>query len=257
MSSKKDSATFIEYNRLVHPERVHFAQSPGLRIYTGELSPKKLHAFLIAWSHFSIKMTEPVEGWIARAGERSTELGFESIGKKLKHHASQEADHDVMLVEDLAVLVDRWNAAYGDDLSVADLNEMRLPENTNAYVDIHENTIASSHPYAQVAIEFEIERISVAFGPHMVENVINTLGANFEQGIGFLAHHVLLDQGHTKFNKALLEECFAVGGDVNVLAQTGVEVLRIYADFLTECSNASQKLLARKEKASWTSHATI
>lgn len=254
---KKDSASFVEYNRRVHPERVRFMFSPGIRVYTGELAKKNLHAFLLVWTHFSIKMTEKVESWIQRAGERSSALGFESVGNKLKHHASQESEHDLMLVDDLKVLVERWNQIYGDNLKAADLDALKLPQNTNAYVDIHENTIASAHPYGQVAIEYEIERISVAYGPQMVENVVNTLGPDFEAGIGFLAHHVLLDQGHTKFNKALLEECFASGCDLAALAETGIGALRIYADFLTECSNTSQKLLERSERAEWKSHLTI
>ncbi len=254
---KKDSAQFFEYNRLVHSARVRFSASPGIRVYMGEMEKKRLHAFLIVWSHFSVKMTGPVEGWISRAGERAIELGFESIGKKLKHHANQEADHDVMLVEDLKVLLARWNETYPEKITMEALNSLRLPENTNAYVDIHEDTIASQHPYGQVAIEYEIERISVQYGPQMVENVINTLGEEFNAGIEFLSHHVLLDQGHTKFNKALIEECFASGGDVKVLAETGAQALRIYGDFLTECAVASQQLISKSESKSWNSPSMI
>lgn len=254
---KKDSAQFAAYNRLVHPERVRFMRSPGIQFYTGQLSKKDLHAFLIVWSHFSIKMTEHVEEWIARAGKRCVELGFEKVGAKLKHHAAQESDHDLMLVEDLAILLEKWNSTYGDQLTTKDLDAIATPRNTNAYVDIHENTISGPHPYGQVAIEYEIERISVGYGPAMVENVVNTLGDNFEAGIGFLAHHVLLDQGHTKFNKALMEECLAMGGDLQALATTGAAALRIYGEFLTECSVLCGKLMLREERGGWSYPSTI
>jgi hypothetical protein len=85
----------------------------------------------------------------------------------------------------------------------------------------------------------------------MVETVINTLGPSFGAGIGFLTHHVLLDQGHTKFNADLLERCFIANCKLDALVDTGMAALKIYSGFLEECRQMSQMLI---EDKSWTSH---
>jgi hypothetical protein len=249
-STKKESQLFQQYNRLLHPARVRFMQSAGINTYMGEMNEKKLHAFLLVWTAFSIKMTEKVEAWIRGAGESCENQGIKDVGSRLKHHAEQESEHDLMLVDDLKVLIEKWNSTYDDSLEADFIKNFPLPQNTDAYVALHENAIKSKTPYVQVAIEYEIERMSVVYGPRMVENVINTLGPQYEAGIGFLAHHVLLDQGHTKFNADLLERCFTSNCSLEALVETGISALNIYSGFLDECRFLSAPLLESKP---WTS----
>ena len=132
-----------------------------------------------------------------------------------------------------------------DQLSENDLAAITAPLSSEKYIHLHENVINSDHPYAQVAIEFEIERISVLFGPKMLENILNTLGYDMQQGLTFLNDHVLIDQGHTKFNADLLERCIRSGGQLENLTTTGKNALNIYSQFLTECTVISTVLNTR------------
>lgn len=250
---KKESDQFKLYNKLVHPARVSFMKSPGINFFMCENSPKKMLAFLLIWTASSIKMTEKVESWIKRAGESCDKLNFTEVGSKLKYHSQQEADHDKMLVDDVKFLIQKWNSIYSDNLTFEDLLKLGTIPETQYYVDLHENVINSDHPYSQTAIEYEIERISVVYGPRMIENVINTLGEEFETGISFLAEHVLLDQGHTKFNIDLMEKCLAANADINHLANTGSSALKIYSGFLDQCSLLSFSIFGRDK---WNSHLT-
>lgn len=250
---QKESKSFKEYCAAVHPSRVNFMLSPGINFFMGQRDPKKLHAFLLVWTAFSIKMTEKVESWIKRAGEQCEAIDLKEVGTKLKHHAVQEKDHDLMLVEDLKILIQKWNDIYNDNITENEIFKLRMPSNTDEYVLLHENTIQGPFPYSQVAIEYEIERVSVVYGPRMIDNVIYTLGEEFEAGIGFLADHVLLDQGHTKFNMDLLERCFISQANKVALAETGSAALRIYSGFLNECVELSSEI-SRREK--WTSALT-
>jgi hypothetical protein len=251
---KKPSLEFQEYSRKVHPARIEFMQSRGIQYFMEQSHPKKLHQFLIMWTGLSIKMTEQVENWIKGAGEKTKVVGQEEVGDLLVRHSEQEADHDQMLVKDLDFLVKKWNEIYEDSLRPEDITNLATPEFTKAYVDLHEEAINGQQPYRQVAIEFEIERISVHYGPRMIENVLNILGYEFEEGLSFLVDHVMLDQGHTKFNTHLLERCIATGGEVNALADTGSRAMRTYAGFLNECINLTQKVF---ESQTWKSQITI
>lgn len=251
---RPQSQNMQHYNIGVHSARVSFMLSPGINYFMGEMDKKKLHAFLIVWTGLSIRMTERVESWIKSAGEKCLALGFKDVGDKLVYHASQESEHDLMLVEDLDFLVRKWNEMYGQNLTTSEVTALAAPSNTSAYVKLHEDAINGQHPYTQVAIEYEIERISVHYGPRMVENLMCTLGADFDKGFTFLSHHVLLDQGHTKFNLDLMEKCFKSGANLPALVETGRNALQIYSGFLEECMSLNAKLF---ETEAWNSQLMI
>ncbi|MCB0369129.1 MAG: hypothetical protein KDD45_06655 [Bdellovibrionales bacterium] len=218
-----------------------------------ETDPKKLFAFLITWTGFSINMTTQVENWIQRAGKRSMELNHSEVGERLLHHANQEADHDKMLVTDLKFLLTKWNQSYSQNVRYEDIVSLSDTQETENYVALHERVINSNYPYAQTAIELEIERISVVYGPRFVENIINVLGSDIEPGITFLEEHVLLDQGHTKFNIDLLERCLANEGSMQHLVEAGSSALESYSNFLTMCMSAKDSILGNQ----WTNQLTV
>ncbi len=244
---KKHSENFQNYNKLIHPQRVGLLTSLGLNYFMAHQNKKELHAFLLVWTGFSVRMTENVEQWILRAGESCETKKLTEVGAKLKYHAAQEANHDLMLVADLKVLLRKWNLIYNDTLTTEDIYALAQPKNADEYIALHEDTINGAHPYTQVAIEYEIERISVNFGPKILENLIYTLGEDFEEGISFLADHVLIDQGHTKFNIDLMEKCFNANASLNALVETGSLALKIYVGFLNECVQTSSALAQRSQ----------
>lgn len=233
---------FFQYNQLVHKERSRFIGRPGLRFFVSEQDQKKIHAFMILWTGYSIRMTEQVESWIQRAGQSTQKLGLNEIGQHLSRHAEHEANHDQMLVQDLEALVQLWNKKYLGSMSSHEVRSLPLPEATQDYIRLHEEVISGKSPYCQVAIEFEIERLSVGFGPQMIENVLYGLGPEFKAGISFLEHHVVLDQGHTQFNAKLMEQTIKAGGSVNALATIGINALKIYGDFLDQCHSKTAEI---------------
>ncbi len=245
MIIKNSSKQYNFYNKSMHASRVNFMKSHGIQTFTGELDTLKLNSFLIVWTYWSIKMTEQVEGWIRRAGESCVKSNLVEVGSQLKRHSAQEANHDQMLVADLDYLLIEWNKKYSDQLTTSILETMGMPNASNKYISLHEMVINGSAPYSQVAIEFEIERISVMYGPKMLENVLYVLGSEYAKGLSFLTDHVLLDQGHTKFNADLLERCFKSNANVFELISTGEAALNIYAEFLNQCSNIADKISER------------
>jgi hypothetical protein len=68
-----------------------------------------LELFLINFCAFGVGMTEPVEGWVRRAGERCEAIGLTDLGHALKTHAKHEANHHLMMIEDTKSLIAFWN----------------------------------------------------------------------------------------------------------------------------------------------------
>ncbi|MEL7370281.1 MAG: iron-containing redox enzyme family protein, partial [Myxococcota bacterium] len=168
-----------------------------------------------------------------RAGIKTQQIGMTDVGRRLQVHAKSEAGHHLMLIEDTKVMVERYNQTFGGNLDAKTLMDRPLLESTQAYIDLHERVISSSAPYLQVAIEFEIESLSVSVGAFVIEQYKRLLGAAHLDQISFLTEHVEIDVGHTAFNQKLLQRLLAERPSALPAAiETGTSVLRIYGAFL-------------------------
>gem|GEM_PF-630233 len=226
-----------EYEARVTVAREALVSSPSVQeLLSGRLDETTFLAFLIEHASRSVAMTRPVESWIYRAGVRCEVMGLEAVCKDLKKHAKAEAGHDAMLVSDTAILVDVWNRRYPSHRMDAQALLSRPPTAANlAYEAMHEEVIRSDRPYRQVAIELEIERLSVSAGTGFLARAQELMG-EAAHGLSFLSEHVRLDVGHTVFNEHLMERLLAVEPQAGLpLARTGVQALAIYQDFAEEC----------------------
>jgi hypothetical protein len=235
------------YEHAVTPARARFRAAPAVRrIQDPEIGPQGLHAFLIYFSALGVGMTEPVEGWIRRAGQATESLGATTLGKALQGHARAEADHHLLMIDDLGRLCDRWNARYRPDLHRQPLLDSEWPDSVHRYRGLHEDVIAGAEPYAQIAIENEIEMLSVAVGPGLLANVERLLGPDVLADLSFLTGHVELDVGHTKFNRRQLaafldERPFAL----DALVAAGIAALDAYLEFIGDCVARADAVDAR------------
>jgi hypothetical protein len=111
-------------------------------------------------------------------------------------------------------------------------------------VQLHEDTILSDMPERQVAIELEIEQLSLSVGAPFVANCRQVLGDDILKGMSFVTDHVELDEGHTVLNRRMLEKLLSLRPErAEALARTGAEALRIYRDFLVSCLDAARGAL--------------
>ena len=222
------------YEPPLAPERNFFIADRGIQRLLADDCPADLfRLFLIRYSAHGVRMTEPVESWIQRAGDRCSELGHEDLGRALRSHARSEGGHEKLMENDARLLVEQWNARHAAHLDAERLLTSSPLYSTRKYAQLHEDVITGPRPYCQIAIEYEIERLSVIIGPAVVAKCATQLG---DSGFSFLAEHVELDKGHTAFNerqlRLLLEQDDAA---LVPLVETGRKALRCYLAFLSEC----------------------
>jgi hypothetical protein len=237
---------FESYEAAVRPARERFARSPAVvEVLSPDVDPHLLESFLIHFCALGVGVTEPVEGWIRRAGEACVARGLDDLGRALVRHARDEAGHDRLFEADARLLAGRWNAAGRAPLDADRL--LALPPGPGAirYRRLHEENIGGDTPYAQLAIEYEIEQLALSFGKDLLRTCVTVLGREVLAGLSFLREHVELDVGHTHFNRrrmaTLLHEHPEVAG---ALQRAGTEVLDAYAAFLSDCLEAARPALA-------------
>lgn len=235
-----------EYEALLAPARQRFDEHPSIAaLFRDRLEPDTLEAFLIYFSALGVGVTQPVDGWIRRAGQRCGELGLSQLGKALEAHAHQEAGHHLLMQADANRLVDRWNAIRQPSLSAAALLALGPTKGVIAYRSLHEDVIAGPAPYGQLAIEFEIEMLSLAYGPRLIERCTVLLGPGILEALSFLSDHVALDVGHTHFNRLQLSSLLNENPSfLSNLVSAGSAALDAYAMFLDDCLGLGRRKLS-------------
>src|ERR1041384_704848 len=104
------------YSPYLTAARKGFESGASKALLDPELDPEIFELFLINYCSRGVRMTEPVEGWIRRAGERCREVGLARLGAALEKHAKQEADHHLMMIADTHNLVERWNRRHAQPI---------------------------------------------------------------------------------------------------------------------------------------------
>jgi hypothetical protein len=219
------------------PARQRFDLHPSIEaLFRNALEPVILERFLIYFSALGVGMTEPVEEWIRRAGRRCGDLGLSDLARALDAHAHQEADHHLLMQADTQRLVDLWNENHEPKMNAAALLALAPTPGVIGYRELHENVIAGTAPHGQLAIEYEIEMLSVTYGPALLQRCNDLAGAEILGGLSFLQDHVALDAGHTHFNRLQLSRLLEQRPEfLSGLVAAGSAALDAYVMFLNDC----------------------
>jgi hypothetical protein len=212
-------------------------EDPKLRrLLDPQSDPAVLELFLIHFSSLGVNHTQYVEQWMRTAGRRCLELGLGDLGEALIRHAKYESGHDRLMEQDTRVLVDRWNRRGGVQLDADALLSRPPSAGGTEIISLVESVVNGPRPQLLVAIDLEIERMSIVVGPPMLEQFTRTLGPDISEGLTFLEEHVTLDQGHTVFNNKQVEGLLQLRPqDARALAETGSAAIRAYVHFIGDC----------------------
>lgn len=232
-----------DYEKLLLPSRQRFASSVGIQgMINPETNPQTLVAFLLYFSALSVSITEPVERWILQAGETCSVLGLDKIALSLEKHSKAEAGHHQYHLNDFKNLLSFWNARWSPKITASDILAHESTKGGKRYCQIHEENIASSTPYCQFAIEYEIELLPVLYGEKFVGNCVRLLGEEILDCMSFVTSHVEFDVGHTRFNAHFLGNLIDEDSSrLAPLAAIGAETLDAFSDHLTECWQLAAK----------------
>ncbi len=225
------------YERHLEPARSRYTRGRGFEAGANEVaSDEFLLRFLIEFCSLGVQMTEPVDRWIRGAGTRCCALGFDDLGSALIRHAEHEAGHHEMLIADTHRLCAAWNSEGRPPLDADALVNRPPSAGVQAYIDLHESTIESAEPWGQLAIEYEIELLSVTSGPVLIANVARVCGPDRVADLSFLEDHIEIDAGHTVFNRRQLAQQLSAHPEMAPgLVSAGAAALDAHALFLDDC----------------------
>lgn len=149
----------------------------------------------------------PASGSCARLNLRSSRRSYiAKIRVALTRHAKAEAGHHLMMTADLRSLAGHWNSRHTPRVDADEL--LRAPPSfgESRYCQVHEDNIAGSTPYPQIAIEYEIEQLPLRYGGKFVARCLEIFGPEILSSLSFVTEHIDLDIGHTQFNAQQLSK---------------------------------------------------
>src|SRR5260370_3085346 len=226
-----------KYEQLLAPVRDCFAVSPGVQAIKSSANEVFLESFLLHFCALGSQMTEPVEGWIRRAAGRCATMGHAELAHALNGHAQAEAGHHLMMIADVRSLSARWNARRNPSVDARKLLNRAPTPGVLHYCKVHEDNISGDTPYAQVALEYEVERLPRRYGELLLTRCVEMLGADILPCLSFVTEHIYLDLGHTTFNPQVIAKLIDLDPSrMPALVSAGTAALDAYAQFLGDCT---------------------
>ena len=230
-----------EYERLLAPARERFAVSPGVRAIQSSQDAAFLESFLLHFSALGSKMTAPVERWIRAAADRCAVIGLPDLAGALRGHARAEAGHDLMMIADARNLAARWNSRRNPPIDVDLLLNQEATPGVVQYCKVHDQCLVGATPFAQIAIEYEVEMLPLRYGGLFVGQCLEVLGAEILPCLSFVTEHIVLDAGHTDFNARAITKLLALmPACLPALVSAGTAILDAYAHFLADCAHLAE-----------------
>ena len=231
-----------EYERLLAPARERFSVSPGVRAIQSSRDDAFLEAFLLHFCALGSRMTAPVERWICGAAERCAAIGLSELARALAGHARAEAGHDLMMIADARRLAARWNGRRKPSVDADILLNEAPTRGVLQYCEVHDRNLASATPYAQIAIEYEVEMLPLRYGNRFISHCVDVLGAAIVPCLSFVTEHIVLDAGHTDFNaRAIAKLLDCRPACLPALVSAGIAILDAYAQFLADCAQLAER----------------
>src|ERR1700730_17940095 len=219
-----------EYERLLAPARERFAASPGVQAIRSNSDNVFLELFLLHFCALGSQVTEPVERWIRRAAERCASMGLSELARGLRGHAQAETGHHLMMIADVRSLAARWNACRKPSVDADELLNQAPTPGVFHYCKVHEENISGDTPYAQIAIEYEVEMLPLRYGELLLTRCVETLGAEILPCLSFVTEHIYLDVGHTNFNARVIANLIDLDpSSMSALVSAGTAALNAYA----------------------------
>src|ERR1700738_446410 len=173
-----------EYEKFLAPVRECFAVSPGVQAIKSSPNGVFLKSFLLHFCALGSQMTEPVEGWIRRAAGRCAAMGHAELAHALHGHAQAEAGHHLMMIADVTSLAARWNARRKPLVDARKLLNQPSTPGVLHYCKVHEDNITGDTPYAQIAIEYEVEMLPLRYGKLLLTRCVSELSAQRQSRLG-------------------------------------------------------------------------
>ncbi len=227
---------FSTYERCLGPARDRLETTRwAKRVAAHDFSPEQLELFLLWFASQGVVMTRPAEDWIRRASKRCIDLGHDELGMAPLGRALHAKRHASLFHSDAHSLAARWSKR-GPTLHAERLLSWGPGGGVLSYWKLQEDLIDGSTPFAQLAAEYEVERLSVGLGSLFLATSVAICGPEIKCCLSFLEEHQRPDQAYRNFYAQKLRGLLNRQTEaLDALVATGCDAVYAYGTYLEDC----------------------
>ncbi|GAA2884489.1 hypothetical protein GCM10010517_47870 [Streptosporangium fragile] len=235
-----------QYETALEADRRRLIDDPAVaQVLLPTCDERPFARWMLRHNAYSTHMTHEAERWVSGAGERyGTPAPDEpdkadEPGRALRAPSRKKPGYDRMIANARAVAA-WWSERFGETLDIDALLTTAPPASVEFYARLRENVISGPAPSAQLAIWYEIERLSVTVGPALLANCRRVFGTN-AACYDFLAERVRLGADCTALKRRQLDAALTRSPSaLDTMIKTGKTALAAYASLMTECWELAQ-----------------
>jgi hypothetical protein len=241
------------YERAMQPMRDRLRhQSPFDQVLAPGVDPDLLLAFLAWYCALGVQATRPVGAWMSATADRCDALGMTDLAEAQRRDARDEDEHYSMFITDAHALAEIWNRkAQRPPMDASALLAHPETPGLRAYRLLHEE-VGRDRPHRQLAIQYEIERLSIDLGPEFLSRVQAVLGPSMVRTLSFLRVHVTLDAHHVPERAAQVHRFLAERSETTAeMIDTGKRALDAYITFMADALALARRFVAGPGAGTW------
>jgi len=200
------------------------------------VNPKLFELFFIYYSGLGKAVTEPARNWINRSADRCGELGFRELGESLFSIGNHEAGRMPLMFKDIRTLVARWNGRFSPKLDAEEIVSSTNALGVRTYTQLREDVTISDMPFLQMAIEYEIERLSAEYGKQWIDQCSLKLVSDAPSPIDLENERKISGSNRTVLHQEQIESLIKSHPEyTSNLIETGEAALEAFDLFIGDC----------------------
>ena len=221
-----------EYEHQLVDARVKFANL--ISKLTAKTQSQNLAFFLVNQCALGTTMMTDNESCTQQAGLRCQQLGYPNIGETLINQAKHQAKHLQLITKDFHALINWLNQKYKLNINADKyLKKLTITPSVKKYCALNEVNAHNETPYCQMAINYEVERLSTVHGFTLVNLCILKLGPSALKQLSLIRHLTKHNPKQSQSSKhqmqQLLDKCPQA---LTKLVATANATLQAYAEFI-------------------------
>ncbi|MBB2913310.1 hypothetical protein FHS43_004608 [Streptosporangium becharense] len=239
-----------QYEMALESDRRRLIDDPAVaQVLSPSCDERSFVRWMLRHSAYGAHMTHDAERWIsAPAAQHGLPGANEQHGlpdtdgsREPARTRAPAAGYGRMLADARATAA--WWAERFSEAGALDTDALLAtapPASVAFYTRLRENVISGPLPFAQLAIWYEVERLSVTVGPALVANCRRIFGAD-RACYAFLAERVEFGADYTAFRRRQVDAALTASpSTLDVMIKTGKTALAAYASLMTECWELAQ-----------------
>ncbi len=223
-----------EYEQQLTDARVKFAHS--INALTTQSTPQDLAFFLLNYCALGATMNKPIESWIKKASKHCQKLNYLELANYLQQHAQQSTHHQALLRHDTQALTHWLNKKYQLNLDSQHYLKQKATTGIKQYQKLREQHAKGATPYCQLAIDYEVERLSIVHGFTLVKLCACKLGLPILKNLSFIRENVKREAGEHQASQQQMQKFLKANPQkLMPLVEAAKTALDAYHYYLQDC----------------------